>query len=215
MSLDVFPDLIDFLKKLCLEYDWVEGGYQLLKLPDRCVVKDATVMAFNYNSTANEPILVASSVETQRLLTVQAARTENKNRPLFIELDGRPSFVLEIILNYLDVINNLRQKASFAPSISSGKVNKIYPSRTMAKSPSINGAINETEDNSESSIMTLIAGITLLVYWLYIHFYGEDGQLLRELEAFGLITQNLQVNLQVAADRLQLYPRNLLLINKV
>ena len=97
MSLDVFPDLIDFLKKLCLKYDWVEGGYQLLKLPDRCVVKDATVMAFNYNSTANEPILVASSVETQRFLTVQAARTENKNRPLFIELDGRPLFVLQII----------------------------------------------------------------------------------------------------------------------
>ena len=176
-----------------------------MKLPDRCVVKDATVTAFNYNSTANEPILVTSSVETQRFLTVQAARTENKNRPLFIELDGRPSFVLEIILNYLDVINNLRQKASFAPSISSGKVNKIYPSRTMAKSPSINGAINETEDNSESSAMTLdtgnplllIAGITLLVYWFYIHggllvlppFYGEDGQLLHELEAFGLITQ--------------------------
>ena len=78
VSLDVFPDLIDFLKKLCLKYDWVEGGYQLLKLPDRCVVKDATVTAFNYNSTANEPILVAGSVETQRFLTVQAARTEKK-----------------------------------------------------------------------------------------------------------------------------------------
>ena len=92
----------------------------------------------------------------------------------------------------------------------------------MAKSPSINGAINETEDNSESSGMTLdtgnplqmIAGITAIVQSLtritidwtnmqeghgfYIRFFGEDGQLLRELEAFGLITQNLQV----AADYL-------------
>ena len=94
----------------------------------------------------------------------------------------------------------------------------------MAKSPSINGAIKETEDNSESSAMTLdtgnplqmIAGITSIVQsvtritidWtymedgqgFYIWFSGEDGQgqLLHEIDAFGLITQYLQV----AADYL-------------
>ena len=89
----------------------------------------------------------------------------------------------------------------------------------MAKSPSINGAINETEDNSESSAMTLdtgnplqmIAGITSIVQsvtritidWtymedgqgFYIRFFGEDGegQLLHEIDVLGLITQYLQV----------------------
>ena len=76
----------------------------------------------------------------------------------------------------------------------------------MAETPFKNNNIEATDDTSALAEMPLdtgnplllIAGITLLVYWFYIHFYGEDGQLLRELEAFGLITQNLQV----AADYL-------------
>ena len=76
----------------------------------------------------------------------------------------------------------------------------------MAETPHKSANTEATDDNSALAEMPLdtgnplllIAGITLLVYWFYIHFYGEDGQLLRELEAFGLITQNLQV----AADYL-------------
>ena len=92
----------------------------------------------------------------------------------------------------------------------------------MAETPVKNDKIEATDDNSAlaempldtSNPLQMIAGITAIVQGLtritidwtnmedgqgfHIRFYGEGGQLLREFEAFGVITQYLQV----AADYL-------------
>ena len=92
----------------------------------------------------------------------------------------------------------------------------------MAETPVKNANTEATDDNSAlaeipldtSNPLQMIAGITAIVQGLtritidwtnmedgqgfHIRFYGEGGQLLREFEAFGMITQYLQV----AADYL-------------
>ena len=97
-------------------------------------------------------------------------------------------------------------------SNSSERVNKISSSENMANIPSMNGAIDALDTTNP---LQMIAGITAVVQSLtritidwtnmqegqgfYIRFYGEDGQLLCEFEAFGIFTNYLQV----LADYLQ------------